>query len=97
MVSSSLYETLGATLIEGQAAGAVPVSFGEGGQTDIIEHGVNGYIAEYRNPESLGRYIIKALEQPFDRAFLHNEVTRHFGAETIAARYIDLFRSLLDR
>ena len=97
VVSSSLYETLGATLIEGQAAGAVPVSFGEGGQTDIIEHGVNGYIAEYRNPESLGRYIIKALEQPFDRAFLHNEVTRHFGAETIAARYIDLFRSLLDR
>ncbi len=97
VVSSSLYETLGATLIEGQAAGAVPVSFGEGGQNDIIEHGVNGYIAEYRNPESLGRYIIKALEQPFDRAFLHNEVTRHFGAETIAARYIDLFRSLLDR
>ncbi|MDE6305824.1 MAG: glycosyltransferase [Muribaculaceae bacterium] len=97
VVSSSLYETLGATLIEGQAAGAVPVSFGEGGQTDIIEHGVNGYIAEYRNPESLGRYIIKALEQPFDRAFLHNEVTRRFGAETIAARYTDLFQSLLDR
>lgn len=97
VVSASLYETLGATLIEGQAAGAVPVSFGEGGQTDIIQHEVNGYIARYRDSESLGQYIIKALEQPFDRKFLHDEVIRRFGAEHIAGQYISLFQSLLNR
>lgn len=95
VVSSSLYETLPTTLIEGQAAGATPVSFGGGGQTDIIRHGVSGYIAEYRNSDSLGQHILKALEKPFDRQFLHDEVTRHFGAEAIAARYIELFNTLL--
>ncbi len=37
VVSTSEYETLPGTLIEGQAYGAVPVSFDRGGQRDIID------------------------------------------------------------
>ena len=36
VLSTSLYETLPGTLIEGQASGAYPVSFGRGGQGDIL-------------------------------------------------------------
>ncbi len=37
VVSTSEYETLPGTLIEGQAYGAIPVSFDRGGQRDIID------------------------------------------------------------
>lgn len=47
VVSSSLYETLPGTLVEGQAFGCVPVSFNRGGQNDIIDHLSTGYLAEF--------------------------------------------------
>ena len=47
VVSTSLYETMGYTLLEGQAYGAVPVAFDRGGQSDVITHLHTGYLAEY--------------------------------------------------
>lgn len=47
VVSTSLYETMGYTLLEGQAYGAVPVSFGRGGQRDVIKHRQTGFLAEF--------------------------------------------------
>ncbi|MBQ9077228.1 MAG: glycosyltransferase [Muribaculaceae bacterium] len=95
VVSTSLYETLPGTLIEGQAAGCVPVSFGHGGQNDIIDHKVNGYIAEYKSAKSIAEGIIWALENAPDRQFLHRSVHDRFASDIIAQRYISLFNSLL--
>lgn len=49
VVSSSLYETLPGTLIEGQAYGCLPIAFNSGGQSDIIIHEINGYLAPFSN------------------------------------------------
>ena len=38
VVSSSLDETFGQTLVEAMACGCLPVSFDNSGQTDIIDH-----------------------------------------------------------
>lgn len=97
VVSTSLYETLPGTLIEGQAAGCVPVSFGRGGQNDIIEHKVNGYIAEYKSPESIAEGIVWAIENPVDRDLLHQGIKERFASDIIADRYISLFYSLLQK
>lgn len=97
VISTSLYETLPGTLIEGLAAGALPVSFGRGGQADIIEHKVNGYIAEYRDTHDFARGIVWALEQNPDRDALHEDVRRRFSSVTVAHLYIELFNSLLGR
>lgn len=97
VISTSLYETLPGTLIEGLAAGALPVSFGRGGQADIIEHKVNGYIAEYRDTHDFARGIVWALEQNPDRDALHEDVRRRFSSVTVAHRYLELFNSLLGR
>ncbi len=97
VLSASLYETLPGTLIEGLASGALPVSFGRGGQADIIDHKVNGYIAEYKNTRDFANGIIWALEQNPDRKELHEDMRRRFASETIAGRYVDLFRSLLSQ
>lgn len=94
VVSSSLFETLPGTLIEGQAAGCIPVTFGRGGQRDIVKHLQNGYIAEYKNPRSLAEGIIWALSRPVSRESLHNHVDKHFSAKIIARRFMRLFYEL---
>jgi len=95
VVSTSLYETLPGTLIEGQAAGCIPVSFGRGGQRDIIDHKVNGYIAEYCDAADIARGIRWALDEPIDRRSLHDSVGQRFAADVVARRYIALYRSLM--
>ena len=97
VISTSLYETLPGTLIEGQAAGCVPVSFGMGGQADIIDHKVTGYIAEYKSPKSIAEGIAWALETAPDREMLHNSVREKFASKVIAQRYIELFKKLLSK
>lgn len=97
VISTSLYETLPGTLIEGQAAGCVPVSFGMGGQADIIDHKVTGYIAEYKSPKSIAEGIAWALETAPDREMLHNSVKEKFASKVIAQRYVELFKKLLSK
>lgn len=96
VLSTSLYETLPGTLIEGQAAGALPVTFGRGGQSDIVDHKVNGYIARYKDTDDIAEGILWALNQEYDREALHRLVAERFSAKTIANRFIDLFDELLE-
>lgn len=97
VLSSSLVETLPGTLIEGQAGGAIPVSFNNGGQADIIDHLKSGYLAPVGNHRELAKGIIWALGHPIDRDFLHNEVDRKFNGHVVAHSYIDLFNRLLGK
>lgn len=95
VLSTSLYETLPGTLIEGQAAGCLPVTFNRGGQNDIVDHRVNGFIAEYRNAESVADGIVWAIEAENNRDALHELVRSRFASNVIARRYIELFEQLL--
>lgn len=95
VISTSLYETLPGTLIEGQAAGCVPVSFGKGGQADIIDHKVTGYIADYKSSQSIADGIVWAIEASPNREMLHESVRKKFASQVIAQKYIKLFKSLI--
>ena len=90
VLSTSEFETLPGTIIEGMAAGCTPVCFDRGGQRDIIEDGVSGHFARYGDPESVAGQIAQALDHPFDRERQHDRIARLFGADTIARRYIEL-------
>lgn len=95
VLSTSLYETLPGTLIEGQAMGCIPVTFGQGGQADIVDHKVNGYIADYKDPKSVAEGIIWAAGSGISREALHDSVVERFSSTAIAARYLNLFGELL--
>jgi glycosyltransferase involved in cell wall biosynthesis len=95
VLSTSHYETLGATLIEGQAAGCVPVAFAHDGRKDIIDHKINGYIASYKSPQSIADGIAWAIETSPDREMLHRSVHDRFASQVIAQKYIKLFQSLI--
>lgn len=96
-VSSSYYETFGQTLIESLACGCIPVSFGNSGQTDIIRHKENGYLAEYLSCESLAAGISWALEQKPDKTKLREDVLSRFGYEVVAKQYIDIYNKCLNK
>lgn len=93
VLSTSLYETLPTTLIEGQAAGCLPVTFGKGGQPDIVTHLCDGYIARYQDAADIATGIRWALAQPDTpslRQQLHASVATRFAAPVIARRYLRL-------
>lgn len=95
VISTSLYESLAGTLIEGQAGGAIPVTFGRDGRTDIVEHLKTGYIARYKDPVDIANGIIWALDSKIDRDALHRSVKERFDAPVIARQYISLFSDML--
>ncbi|MDE5786873.1 MAG: glycosyltransferase [Duncaniella sp.] len=90
-LSTSLYETLPGTIIEGQAGGAIPVTFGRGGQSDIVDHLSTGYIADYRDIKSVVKGILWALDSDITRESLHESVREKFSAEKVAEKYIEMF------
>lgn len=101
VLSASRYETLGGTLAEGMACGAVPVSFGEGGQVDFITHLRNGYIARYLDADDLAagiRWAISARKgetsEPLAIApdALHAHISDLFSPRAVALRYLELLR-----
>ena len=95
VLSTSHYESFGGTLIEGMASGCIPVTFGNGGQTDIVDHLRTGYIAQYKSCQDIACGIEWALNHRIDRALLHDEVVRRFSPQVVATRYIHLMNSLL--
>lgn len=95
VISSSLYETLGGTLIEGQAGGALSVTFGGDGRRDVVEHLKTGYIAEYKDSKDLANGILWAIQAKPSREELHNSVAKRFASPNIASRYADVFSRIL--
>ena len=95
VLSTALYENLPGTLIEGQASGCLPVTFGMGGQADIVDHLKTGYIADYKDAASVAQGIEWAIDANVSRQFLHDEVERKFAAPMIAQSYINLFNKII--
>lgn len=94
VLSTSRFETMGATLMEGMAAGATPVTFGVGGQPDIVTHGENGYIADYGSAQSVAHCLRLALESPFPRAEQHASVASRFSEKVIAGRLLRVIAAM---
>ena len=95
LVSSSLYETFGQTIIEAQACGCLPVSFNNSGQTDIITHCKNGYLAEYLSVEDMAKGIDWCFHAKVERRELRSNVIGRYSESKVASRYIALYNKML--
>ncbi len=95
VISTSLYETLPGTLIEGMAAGAMPVSFDRGGQADIIRSQADGRLIPFGDTDAMAAALDGIIATDHDRAALRNTVATRFSAASVARRYIDLINSRL--
>lgn len=95
VISSSKFESLPSTLIEGMAAGAVPIGFGGDGRDEIIDHLSNGYLARNGEPSDFAAGIKWALEAGLSREGLHRGAAERYSSQKIAQQYIDLFKRIL--
>jgi len=98
-VLPSLQESLGYTAMEAMACGTPCVAFNQGGVPDLIDHELNGYLADPYEPVDLARGIAWVLENADLRKRLaiqaRQKVEQEFDVEKVAARHMALYRELL--
>lgn len=97
VVSSSRFETLPTTLVEGLAAGCLAVAFDRGGQRDIINHLDNGYLADYPDTSGLAEGILWAASRDANRRALHESTAARFSEKSVAEAYIELFHNISEK
>lgn len=97
VVSTSEFETLPGTLIEGQAYGCIPVALNHGWQKDIIDHRHTGWLATWNDEESLrAERIAEGLLWAFShrddtemKTLMRESVEKKFNASKVAKRVIN--------
>lgn len=106
LVSASSYETLPGTLVEAQAYGCIPVSFNQGGQSDIMDHLQTGYLAEWSGDaveggRRLAEGVAWAAEvlNDSDRHLrmiekMRDNVGARFSVDAVAGAYLSLISDL---
>ena len=80
-------------VIEALACGTPVVAMKRGAMPEIIEHGVNGFLA--RNEKEFCEYALRVDEiKPAD---CRESVKKHFSANKMAKEYIARYREVIKR
>lgn len=93
VISTSVWETLPGTLVEGVSAGAVAVATSNGGQRDIIVNDSIGRLVDGDDPGRFAAAIDSVLALPQNaaaRSSRHRAMASLFSAEAVARRYLAL-------
>src|SRR5690606_24012198 len=98
MVVPSLQENLSNAIMESLACGTPVVAFDIGGNSDMIEHQKNGYLAQPFDTDDLAKGIEWLLNSPNYHQLCDNardKVLTHFDSQTVAKQYIALYKEIL--
>ena len=98
VVSSSEFETLPGTLVEGQAYGCIPVAFDHGGQRDIIDHEKTGWLAAWSDdPEHRASLLAEGILWAYRESGnadiarrMRSSVMERFSPRTVVDRLLSL-------
>ncbi|MDW8083047.1 MAG: glycosyltransferase family 4 protein [Sulfolobales archaeon] len=98
-VLPSLFEAFGMVLIEAMASGLPVIGSRSGGIVDIIYEGVNGYLFEKNNSESLSKklFIILTDKELRKRMSLNsrNIAVERYSWESVAKKIYEVYRKIL--
>lgn len=97
-ITPSLEDNLPYTVMECLSCATPVVAFTTGGIPDMVDHKVNGYLAEYKSSHDLARGIVWVYNHT-DRKSLNESgratVEQKFDENTIARHHIELYRKIL--
>ena len=98
-ITPSLEDNLPNTVMESLACATPVVAFKTGGIPDMVNHLVNGYLADYESAEDLATGI-EWLYHEENAAEIQKEarltILTHFSEEVIAAKHTILYQSLIN-
>jgi glycosyltransferase involved in cell wall biosynthesis len=85
-------EPFGVAVIEALACGTPVVAFRRGSMPEIIEHGVNGFLAD--TPKQFKAYMQKVDE--IDPEICRQTVEKKFSAPKMAEQYVQVYRKVIE-
>jgi glycosyltransferase involved in cell wall biosynthesis len=100
MVVPSLQENLSNAIMESLACGTPVVAFDIGGNSDMIEHKQNGYLAKPFDTTDLKdgiEWVLNLSKNVYDE-LSHNaraKVVEKFDSKIVAKKYIELYKEIL--
>ena len=99
MVVPSLTENLSCAIMESLSCATPVCCFAIGGNSDMVEHKVNGYLAKEQDCDDLAAGICWCLENNQDGVLsksAREKVMREYTVERVGERYVELYRSILE-
>jgi len=86
-------EPFGMAVIEALACGTPVVAMKRGAMPEIIQHGVNGFLA--RNEKEFEKYMLRVDE--IDPAACRKSVEKQFSSDKMAKEYIKRYRQIIKK
>lgn len=89
-------------VLEAMACGLPIVSFQTGGIPELVEHKINGYIAEHKNVEDLKtgiEYLLNLSSQETEKIkqYSANKICTNFSVEKMTKQYIELYHNIKNK
>ena len=99
VVVPSHYESLSLVIAEAMACGTPAVSFNNAGQTMLIDHKENGYLAEYPSIQDFANGINWILQNADEkmRESAIAKIWRIMSPQEVATQHIELYKRLLSQ
>lgn len=98
MIVPSLYENLSNTIMESLSCGTPVVAFDVGGNSDMISHKKNGYLAKPFDTDDLKKGIEWVLNCKFYNELCSNareKVVNNFNNKIVSEKYIAMYNEIL--
>lgn len=98
MIVPSLTENLSCTIMESLSCGTPVVAFNIGGNSDLIDHKQNGYLANEKDSEDLAEGILWCLDNNRDNKLSQNarkKVLENYTPEVVGKQYTEFFLSVI--
>ena len=99
MVVPSLTENLSCAIMESLSCATPVCCFAIGGNGDMVEHQVNGYLARERDAEDLAQGIRWCLENNRDGALslaARKKVMENYTIERVGAMYVEVYQLMIN-
>lgn len=96
LVMPTLMDNLPNTIVEAMACGIPCVGFRIGGLPQMIETGINGYLAQYRSAIDFAHGIISVITSPSYTALCRNARTKAvtaYSEKAVAEAYVQLYNA----
>lgn len=95
-VTPSLQDNLPNTIMEAMSCGTPCVGFNVGGIPEMIDHKLNGYVAEYKNARDLAegiKYVLDDANHGRLSSACIEKVNRCYSENSVAERYINVYNN----